>query len=122
MSTMPEKIGRPPVPKLKTQDAGRPAPDPLPPGAIIFYHTHGFRQYFGTCKLHKDPNCPHLVHWNPGHVMRGRWPKNISAEEKKKFQFGKTLMREWTEKLADVPPAQRCKTCWPPPTDQAKVD
>jgi hypothetical protein len=97
---------------VKFQDAGSKVPDPLPPGAVIFYHTHGVRQYFGTCKLHKDPNCRHLVHWEPGHVARGAWPKNITPEQKKKYQLGKTLMREWAEREIDVPMAQRCGTCW----------
>lgn len=101
------------MPELKTQDAGRNCPDVLPPGAVIYYHTHGRRQYFGTCKLHKDPNCPHLVHWQPGHIARGSWPKNITAEQKKGFQLGKTLMREWSDSEAEVATSMRCKTCWP---------
>ncbi len=99
---------------LKIQDAGRKVPDPLPPGAIVFYHTHGLRQYYGSCKLHKDPNCRHLLRWEPGFVGRGAWPKNITLEEKKrKFQLAKTLMREWDERESDVPVHQRCRTCWP---------
>lgn len=113
MSPVQEKGGCLQIPQLKTQDAGSVVPDPLPPGAVLFYHTHGHRQYFGTCKLHKDPNCPHLIHWRPGHVARGSWPKNISAEEKKKYQLGKTLMREWDKSEDDVSVSQRCKTCWP---------
>jgi len=97
---------------VKFQDAGPRVPDPLPPGAVIFYHTHGVRQYFGTCKLHKDPECRHLVHWEPGHVGQGSWPKNITPEQKKKYQLGKTLMREWAEREIDVPVGQRCRTCW----------
>lgn len=118
MSSVQEKLGGPPVPQgpLKIQDAGCKIPDPLPPGAVVFYHTHGYRQYFGTCKLHKDPNCQHLIHWQPGHVARGAWPKNITAEEKKKYQLGKTLMREWDKSEADVAIPQRCKTCWPSPS------
>lgn len=104
------------VADLRVQDAGHPAPDPLPPGAIVFYHTHGRRQWFGTCKLHKDPYCRHLVRWKPGHVGRGIWPKNITPEKKKEFQLAKTLMREWDKSEADVSPSQRCKTCWPSTT------
>lgn len=58
------------------------------------YHTHGLRQYIGTCKYHLDLYCPHLVHWVPG---RG---------------LGKTVMREW--EYIGTKPNQRvlCKTCW----------
>lgn len=97
---------------MKIQDA-LTIPNPLPPGAVVYYHTHGRRQYYGSCKLHKDPNCPHLVRWEPGYVGRGVWPKNITKAQKKKFQLGKTLMREWTDKESDVSVSQRCKTCWP---------
>lgn len=97
---------------LKVQDAGRKFPDQLPDGAIVYYHTHGRRQYYGSCKLHKDPYCPHLLHWEPGYIGRGAWPKNATTEQKKKFQLGKTLMREWAEREKDVPVGQRCRTCW----------
>lgn len=96
---------------MKIQDA-LTIPNPLPPGAVVYYHTHGRRQYYGSCKLHKDPNCPHLVCWEPGYVGRGAWPKNITSAQKKKFQLGKTLMREWADKESDVSVSQRCKTCW----------
>lgn len=101
------------MPELKIQDAGRECPKDLPPGAVVYYHTHGKRQYFGTCKLHKDPNCVHLLRWEPGYVARGAWPKNITAEEKKKYQLGKTLMREWADSEDEVQESLRCKTCWP---------
>lgn len=97
---------------LPMQDAGRQCPDQLPAGAVVYYHTHGRRQYFGTCKLHRDPNCRYLVHWEPGYVARGTWRKNITEKEKKKFQLGKILMREWAEKEEDVSEAQRCRACW----------
>lgn len=100
------------MPSLKIQDAGRECPAVLPPGAVVYYHTHGLRQYFGTCKLHKDPTCPHLLRWEPGHVARGAWPKNITAKEKKKYQLGKTLMREWSSSEAEIMTSMRCKTCW----------
>lgn len=98
---------------LKVQDAGRKCPDVLPPGAVVYYHTHGYRQYFGTCKLHLDSKCPHLLRWEPGHVGRGSWPKNITAAQKKKYQLGKTLMREWSDSESEVDVSMRCKTCWP---------
>ncbi len=97
---------------LNVQDAGRKCPDQLPPGAVVYYHTHGKRQYFGTCKLHLDPNCPHLLNWRPGYIGRGAWPENITEAQKKKFQLAKTLMREWTERESDISESQRCRTCW----------
>lgn len=97
---------------LKIQDAVT-LPEVLPPGAVVYYHTHGRRQYYGSCKLHKDPKCPHLLRWEPGHVGRGAWPKNITPAQKKKFQLGKTLMREWDKSESDVAISQRCRTCWP---------
>jgi hypothetical protein len=101
---------------LPVQDAGRAVPDLLPPGAVVYYHTHGRRQWFGTCKLHKDPNCRHLASWEPGYIGRGAWKKGITPEEKRKWQLGKTLMREWDEREADVSVSQRCRTCWPTTT------
>lgn len=97
---------------IKIQDAGGKLPDPLPKGAVVYYHTHGRRQWYGTCKLHKDPNCWHLVRWEPGYVGPGR-RKTMRPEERKKFQLGKTLMREWAEKEGDISERQRCGTCWP---------
>lgn len=97
---------------LKIQDAGRVPPDPLPPGAFFVYHTHGARQYYGTCKYHLNPNCSVLLNWEPGYVGRGSWPANPTPAQLKKFQLAKTLMRECEEKESDIPERMRCKRCW----------
>lgn len=97
---------------LKIQDAVT-FPEQLPEGSVVYYHTHGRRQYYGSCKLHRDPNCRHLLKWEPGFVARGTWPKNISFSEKKKYQLAKTLMREFANSEADVEQRLRCKQCWP---------
>ena len=75
---------------MKIQDAGPNRKN----GQIPVYHTHGLRQWYGTCKIHKDLNCPHLVHWRQG---RG---------------LGKTIMREWWNSYDDIYVGFRCKTCW----------
>lgn len=113
MSILQERRNSPQVPEgYKIQDAGSKLPDPLPLGAVVFYHTHGRRQWYGSCKLHKDLNCRHLARWEPGYVGRGAWPKNPTPAQMKKFQLGKTIMREWSESEKDVRVDQRCKTCW----------
>ena len=74
------------------QDAGC---NRFPGCDVPVYHTHGMRQYLGTCKYHASPDCRHLQHWTPGR------------------RLGKTIMREWCERLDTIPGRQRCKTCWP---------
>jgi len=69
-------------------------------GYIPIFHTHGFRNYMGTAKYHLDPDCRHLVHWQPGR----RGPH--------KLKLGKTIIREWEADLGSVPESFRCKTCW----------
>jgi len=78
---------RPPI-----QDAGPSRTDKL---CVPVYHTHGYRQYVGTCKVHADVDCRHLRAWKPAP------------------QLAKTIMREWEESLDAVPVSWRCKTCWP---------
>lgn len=78
---------RPPI-----QDAGPSRTDKL---CVPVYHTHGYRQYVGTCKVHADVDCRHLRAWKPAP------------------QLAKTIMREWEESLDAVPASWRCKTCWP---------
>lgn len=98
---------------LKIQDAGCRPPDPLPPGGIFVYHTHGRRQYYGTCKYHRDPNCSVLLNWEPGYLrLRSAWREDMSDEEKKRFQLAKTVMREWWDKESDIKEQNRCKRCW----------
>lgn len=62
-------------------------------GDTIVYHTHGLRQYFGTCKLHRDPDCPPLKHWRPG------WGS-------------KTIIVEFFGSGDEVPERSRCRRCW----------
>lgn len=76
------------------QDCG-PAPRP---GQVPVYHTHGLRQYMGTCKIHKFSSCAHLTNWTPGSGL------------------GKTIMREWEDDYSKVPESARCKTCFTNPT------
>jgi hypothetical protein len=59
----------------------------------IVYHVHGKSQCFGTCKMHKNPDCPRLLSWKPEKGL------------------GKVLM------MNDYPPGtigdkHKCKTCW----------
>ncbi len=54
------------------------------PDDVIVYHTHGFRNYVGTNKLHIDPNCTHLLNWRPHHldgktIMKNNYSKNIAS-------------------------------------------
>ncbi len=78
----------PPVEKI--QDAGTS----FRPGQIATYHTHGVRQYKGTCKYHIRPDCVHLLRWKP---MKG---------------MSKTIMREGFDFEQQIGEPDRCKTCW----------
>jgi len=69
------------------------------PGQVAVYHTHGDRQYYGTCKYHKRPDCYILVQWKPGRILNGRG------------QLGKCIMREYVFEK-DLPKSSRCKRCW----------
>lgn len=88
---------KPILPVLEVQDAGANIPDTLGPGEFYIYHTHGFRQFMGTAKLHRDMNCQHLVHWMPERRANGRLAKVIMREVGKEDQYH---LR------------QRCRTCW----------
>jgi hypothetical protein len=76
------------------QDAGADRTEKL---CVPVYHTHGLRQYLGTCKMHARLDCRHLRDWKP--------PKKLA----------KTIMREWEPFLNAVPEYMRCRTCWPKP-------
>lgn len=89
-----------PLETTKIQDAGRHFPAALPAGAVVYYHTHGRRQWYGSCKLHLRPDCPHLANWSPGFVMGGLG------------QLGKTIMREYDTTGSLPSEEKRCKTCW----------
>lgn len=80
---------------LPIQDAGATRQA----GQMPLYHIHGRSQYYGTCKLHRDPACPHLQHWRP--------------EKHRGHRLAKALMREWVDSYETVPIATRCRTCWP---------
>lgn len=67
-------------------------------GNFPTYHTHGPRQYYGTCKYHKKLDCPVLKRWKPFKV-RGK-------------SMGKTVMREWFNSEEEVSVQSRCKVCW----------
>jgi len=79
---------------LKVQDTGGPE-DGTP-----LYYTHGWRQYYGTCKYHRQLDCRHLVNWKPGKMAAGS------------VQLAKTVMREKIRDPEDIPARMRCKTCW----------
>lgn len=83
---------------LPVQDAGPPG-HLAPPGADFVYHTHGRRQFYGTCKLHLRQDCPALLRWKP-ETHRGE-------------RLAKVLMREWFHQQEDVPERARCRICWP---------
>lgn len=80
------------------QTAGVPIQDTGPRRTerlrVPVYHTHGYRQYMGTCRIHTRADCRHLLHWKPGR------------------RLGRVIMREWEESLDAVPVTWRCKTCW----------
>lgn len=82
------------------QAAGSRIPeDGLPNGAILYFHTHGRRQWYGTCKMHRYPDCPHLVNWKPGSPMVGGATGGLA----------KTIMVEWRD---DTPAASAlCQNC-----------
>jgi hypothetical protein len=69
-------------------------------GEIYVYHVHGLSQGLGTCKLHKTPDCPHLVYWKPeGHLTNARFKhENIVMKDNRRPQ--------------DLGDYQKCKTCW----------
>lgn len=68
------------------------------PGQVPVYHTHGLRQWMGTCKIHMRPDCPHLAHWKP-ETHRGE-------------RLAKTVIREWEDSYENVSPRNRCRTCF----------
>ena len=82
---------------LPFQDAGSRIKFPLPEGYVLVYHTHGLRQYIGTCKLHLSIDCRHLVHWRP--------------EKHGSESLGKVVMREAVHPK-NISERARCKTCW----------
>lgn len=67
-------------------------------GDFPTYHTHGPRQYYGTCKFHKNLDCVVLKRWKPFTIM-GK-------------MMGKTVIREWFKEEKDVSEKSRCKICW----------
>ncbi len=75
---------------MKLQDAG----SSRLPGQVPVYHSHGLRQYHGTCKIHRSLDCQYLVHWKPG------------------FGLSKTIMREWNDTYSQVPVDARCHRCF----------
>ena len=75
---------------VSLQDTGPTKRD----GQVPVYHTHGLRQYLGTCKIHKRFDCPHLKNWVPSKGMR------------------KIIMREWEDNYEQVPKFCRCRTCF----------
>lgn len=84
---------RPPHP-LAIQYAMHPAD--VPPDTTVAFHTHGVRQYRGTCKEHHDPRCPALAY--------RRQPHRMSV----------TLMVEQDD-LATQYPRWQCRRCWDKP-------
>jgi hypothetical protein len=84
---------------IPIQDVGPSNHDVL---KVPVYHVHGYRQYLGTCKLHASPDCRHFAQWRPGLLLG-------------KVRMGKVIMRDWETSLDSIPPALRCKTCWPKP-------
>ena len=77
------------------QDCGVSAGHEIP-----VYHTHGLRQYYGTCRFHKRPDCTHLRNWKPGWRCGG------------KVQLKRVIMREWVKAYGDIPESMRCRTCY----------
>lgn len=75
---------------IKVQDTGATRV----PGQVPVYHTHGVRQYYGTAKFHKRPDCTVLVRWKPGKHL------------------GKTIMREWYDSYNQISENDRCRRCF----------
>lgn len=86
---------------VEVQDAGHPSDKEkaLRDGLVPVYHTHGLRQYLGTCKYHIRLDCPVLVHWRPGKLL------GVG-------QLGKTVMREWVASYGEIAPYAQCRRCW----------
>lgn len=78
--------------EIPIQDAGYTRGDKPENGEVFVFHTHGLRQYLGICKMHRTPQCRHLVFWRPGKYL------------------GKTIMRE-SVNINSIR-NQLCKTCW----------
>jgi len=92
-----------PMSDIPIQDAGGKLRDAQPTDWVI-YHTHGWRQYMGTCKEHARLDCPHLVNWKPGRHPMSRAERVVYLH--------KTVMRETTDPTWNFPNLQ-CRTCWP---------
>lgn len=76
------------------------------PDDVVVYHTHGLRQYMGTCKLHATPECPHLRHWSPGGTGPGG-----TGPGGKWLKLAKVVMMN-NYRAGQVRDSEKCKTCW----------
>jgi hypothetical protein len=72
-----------------------------PPGTVLIYHVHGRSQFYGTCKIHKRPDCPILQGWKPGFIGG-----------KLRIRLKKIIMEDTRRSYEEVPERLRCKICW----------
>lgn len=88
------------------QDCGVGADFPGPAaGTYVTYHTHGLRQYPGTCKYHAKLDCPVLVRWSRTYHRSASNPRRYSDSDA-------TVLREPVDGPAEIIGQMRCRVCW----------